>query len=441
MKKKEPQERQNEAAQCRVQRLRNGGAVPYSRKEGKVIEMKQWQEERQEKTSKNRWRFFAAAVAALLLIGGVAAYAQSNAVDSIVEIDVNPGIQLSINRKEKVLAAEAMDEEAKLVLGDMKLAGTDLDVAVNALIGSLLKNGYITDQQNSILISVEHDDEQRGKELENRLVSEVNSLLSASSIEAAILSQQLTEDQQAAQLVEEYGISEGKAALIRQLMQTNALLSAEELKDLNINELNLLASSQHLEGSALSSTGRVSDKAYIGEGRAKAITLEDAGIKESDIRSMKIEMDIEHGAMVYEVEFSAGAKEYDYEIDALTGSIVKRSSKDDDDWIALHGSQESSTVQDGTPLQGGTSSAESGGAGSASAGTGRNYIGTEKAKAIALAHAGVAESEARKMQVELDEDDGRWEYEIEFEAGVMEYEYEIDALTGQILKAESDIDD
>lgn len=33
----------------------------------------------------------------------------------------------------------------------MDLTGTDLDVAVNALIGSMLQNGYLSDIQNAIL--------------------------------------------------------------------------------------------------------------------------------------------------------------------------------------------------------------------------------------------------------------------------------------------------
>ena len=42
---------------------------------------------------------------------------------------------------------------------------------------------------------------------------------------------------------------------------------------------------------------------------------------------------------------------------------------------------------------------------------------------------------------EFDRDDGRAVYEIEFKHGAYEYEYEIDALTGEVIKSEKDIDD
>ena len=46
-----------------------------------------------------------------------------------------------------------------------------------------------------------------------------------------------------------------------------------------------------------------------------------------------------------------------------------------------------------------------------------------------------------RLKIEKDRDDGRVKYEIEFYSGLMEYGYEIDAATGNILKAEKEYDD
>ena len=67
-------------------------------------------------------------------------------------------------------------------------------------------------------------------------------------------------------------------------------------------------------------------------------------------------------------------------------------------------------------------------------------IGAEKAKSIALSHAGVSASQASQLKAERDMDDGVLEYEVEFKAGGIEYEYTIHGGTGQILKYESDRD-
>lgn len=54
---------------------------------------------------------------------------------------------------------------AHIILGDMNLRNVDLDVAVNALIGSLVKNDYIGEENNSILITVNSSDAEKGSQL------------------------------------------------------------------------------------------------------------------------------------------------------------------------------------------------------------------------------------------------------------------------------------
>ena len=62
---------------------------------------------------------------------------------------------------------------------------------------------------------------------------------------------------------------------------------------------------------------------YIGEASAKAIALSHAGLSESEVSRLRVELDRDHGTMTYEVEFEQGRMEYQYEIDAVTGSILE----------------------------------------------------------------------------------------------------------------------
>ncbi len=76
--------------------------------------------------------------AALLLIAGGLGIAfgsqrtSPGTVDSIVSLDVNPSIELKIDSNEKVVETSARNEDARIILDDMDLKGTDLNVAVNA---------------------------------------------------------------------------------------------------------------------------------------------------------------------------------------------------------------------------------------------------------------------------------------------------------------------
>lgn len=61
----------------------------------------------------------------------------------------------------------------------------------------------------------------------------------------------------------------------------------------------------------------------IGEEAAKAAALTHAGIGPQEVEFIRWELDRDDGVQVYEVEFTAGGVEYDYEIDAASGAVRK----------------------------------------------------------------------------------------------------------------------
>ena len=136
------------------------------------------------------WGKKLAAVAAVLalVVGigiGAGSYYFNNTVVTTVSLDVNPSIELRVNRNERVLEATALNTDAKAVLGEMDLKGSDLDVAVNAIIGSMLRNGYISEIANSILISVDSKDATSAAALREKLTAEINTLLNTGSFAGA----------------------------------------------------------------------------------------------------------------------------------------------------------------------------------------------------------------------------------------------------------------
>ncbi|MBQ9996926.1 MAG: hypothetical protein IJP32_11175, partial [Clostridia bacterium] len=120
----------------------------------------------------------------------------------------------------------------------------------------------------------------------------------------AVLSQTIVKDSDAWTLAEEYGITAGKAQLVNEIVAGNPVHTFEELAPLSINELNLLTAGSAVTTTA-ESVGQASDKAYIGTERAKEIAFEHAGFTAADVVGIQVEMDYEHGVMVYEVDFYA----------------------------------------------------------------------------------------------------------------------------------------
>lgn len=62
----------------------------------------------------------------------------------------------------------------------------------------------------------------------------------------------------------------------------------------------------------------------ISRDRAGEIALNDAGLSESDIVSLRTDLEFDDGRFQYEVEFFHKGTEYDYVIHARNGSILER---------------------------------------------------------------------------------------------------------------------
>ena len=346
---------------------------------------------------------------------------QTGEVDSIITLDVNPSISIDIDQNETVMAVQALNDDAEKVIGDMDLQGTDLDVTVNALIGSMLKNGYLDEAKNSILVTVENDDQARGDELKEKITNDIKKVFSEDGLEAAVLSQTLTEDEQIDALAQQYGITKGKAALIQELIGNDTTLTFESLAPLSVQEIALLYASRQSDDSSVTQSGSVNESSYIGVEAAKKAAFTHAGVSESDVTKLEVEYDNDDGVMVYEVDFHVGTTEYDYEIDAKTGDVLKVEKDVDDD---------APNTGSGNTSSGGSSS------GSSSSNT-TSYISGDTALQKALAHAGVSASQAVDVDVEFD--DGH--YDVDFRVGSTEYDYEINAKTGAVIRYEKDVDD
>ncbi len=53
-------------------------------------------------------------------------------------------------------------------------------------------------------------------------------------------------------------------------------------------------------------------------------------VSSSDARNVSANLERDDGKMIYEVEFEVGNKEYDYDIDAISGKILDKSVELDD---------------------------------------------------------------------------------------------------------------
>ena len=127
----------------------------------------------------------------------------------------------------------------------------------------------------------------------------------------------------------------------------------------------------------------------------------------------------------YDVDFYCTDTEYEYDIDATTGTVLKceKSIMDVEDY-AERDLLVKKAAGTAAPAQ-------------------AQGVTEDQALDIALKHAGLSKGDISALRIHQDFDDdmGVTKYDIEFHVGAREYNYDIDTTTGDIYESEVDIDD
>ncbi len=139
---------------------------------------------------------------------------------------------------------------------------------------------------------------------------------------------------------------------------------------------------------------------------AQSLVLEELEISQAEFT--KKEFDREDGK--FELELMVGDTEYDVDVDASTGNILKVEKE----------------TQKPRPTA----------APSAPPATQTSQLSLEDAKKLVFAHLGITESQISYPDFQLDEG----KFELDFHVGDTEYEVDVDAATGKILKIEKEVE-
>lgn len=143
---------------------------------------------------------------------------------------------------------------------------------------------------------------------------------------------------------------------------------------------------------------------------AKNMAMDHSGVKKEEVQFIQVNTDWDDGKQLYEVEFSANGKEYDYEISTQDGTIVSYSVDQEYESSIQPGNQT------GDP-------------------SGQTVISMEQAKEIVAAQ--IEGIDVSGIYIKQDYDHGRVVYEGDAYYNGTKYEFEIDGLTGKLLEWKS----
>ncbi len=198
---------------------------------------------------KNRaWRYAAAlaAAAALLALALLPGMLVKPKPEATVYLDVNPSVELRVNSERRVISARADNSDGEKILEGMDLEQTDVDVALNAILGSMVRNGYLTETKNVVLLSVESENGDYAAQLQRELSARLGESLQDATGSGLVLSKSVHVDDEAAALARKYGITPGKAVLVMELARDWPNLDLEDLAELSMTDLVRLLTDQNV---------------------------------------------------------------------------------------------------------------------------------------------------------------------------------------------------
>lgn len=196
----------------------------------------------QTKALKPSYRLQLATVFALfaVVIGTFIGWKQFFQAYGVVDLDVNPSIELTINRQNRVIEAEPLNLDGVQILNGMNLKYVKLENAVDAIIGSMILNGYLKSQEDAMLVTVLMSEPAKAEEVKNTIIFRANQFFSTET-KPVIYSQSLSNTKEISSKAADYQVSRGVMNLIDIIVQNNTSYTIEQLIEMPVKQLYELA--------------------------------------------------------------------------------------------------------------------------------------------------------------------------------------------------------
>lgn len=107
--------------------------------------------------------------AAILAVTAVTGFAYTTPY-SYVSLDVNPSVEYSLNRFDRVISVTAVNVDGERIVDGLKVKNEKITTAVQKTIDKLVEEGYLTDDEYSgIVIAVSNDNTDKAEDLKKDL--------------------------------------------------------------------------------------------------------------------------------------------------------------------------------------------------------------------------------------------------------------------------------
>ena len=162
----------------------------------------------------------------------------TEAVTATIYLDVNPSFEVQVDKSGDVISFQGINDDGKKLAEDLELTNARAENAIGALVSLIVERGYLTSEQNALLITVDCEDRALAETLSNALRETVDALLAARLPEGKAVFQTLTNRMHLDLLASRFPeLSVGKALLILDILARSRDFGARELVSCSISDL------------------------------------------------------------------------------------------------------------------------------------------------------------------------------------------------------------
>jgi len=185
--------------------------------------------------SRMAWRMIPIAAALLLVmtatLTGVGMY---RAEYETVYIDINPSVELSVNRFERVIDVTYLNTDAEDCFEALALTNKGVEKSIDLIIDALDEDGYLK-AQNTLYIGVSGKGEAQAEKLLEKVSARANQAQTEKGHTVEIRSASITDEER--QAAKDMGISPNKYQLIEEIVSDNPSFDPSDLRDMKMRDL------------------------------------------------------------------------------------------------------------------------------------------------------------------------------------------------------------
>ncbi len=159
----------------------------------------------------------------------------------VVYIDVNPSLELSLNRRNTIIRVKYLNEDARALFEEVDLKGKNMDDGLEIIMQALDSGGYMEKEDSEVYIAVYSDNEKKASQRLSELASGVAECEKKHDREPTINTIEV--DRNDKKQSGQKGISPNKYHFIKEILELSDDNTEEELSEMSVKELRRLCNS------------------------------------------------------------------------------------------------------------------------------------------------------------------------------------------------------